>query len=491
MVGITGLGSGINIDDMVSAIVTAERTPKQTQLSNLESKTTAKLTSLGQLKGAISSFQSALVNLNSTSSFLARTVSSSTNTVATGTATQSASAGSYRLEVEQLATGSKVATAAVTDSSVTLGTGSLTLSLGSNTAATIAVDSSNNSLAGIRDAINQTSSNSGINASIITDDQGARLVLTSTKTGENNDITISVNETTAGSSSTNTLSRLAYSGPVTAPAAADYVGGETDVDYLADLAEYQQGPQTLAIAQSAKFTVDGLSVTRDSNVVSDVVSGLSFTLKETGSTTLTVARDDSGVQSKVQEFVDAYNALIGFINTETKVTRVDDTSEPVTGSLVGDGGVRSLVNSIRSAINTPQGGSSALQLLADMGVTTQTDGTLAVDSDRLSAAISSDFEGVASYFTGDTGLAARLGTVLSPYTASGGVLESRTTALEGTLDSIDKQREALDARMESVQARLYDQYNAMDSLLAQLSTTSDSLTALFDSMPGFVYNSGN
>lgn len=174
MVGITGLGSGINIDDMVSAIVTAERTPKETQLSNLETKTTAKLTSLGQLKGAISSFQSALVTLNSTSSFLARTVSSSTSSVATGTATQSASAGSYRLEVEQLATGSKVATAAVTDSSVTLGTGSLTLSLGSNTAATITVDSSNNSLAGIRDAINQTSSNSGINASIITDDQGDR-----------------------------------------------------------------------------------------------------------------------------------------------------------------------------------------------------------------------------------------------------------------------------------------------------------------------------
>lgn len=490
MAGITGLGSGMDIDSMVSAILTAERAPKETQLSNLETKTTAKLTSLGQLKGAVSAFQSALVTLNSTSSFLARTVSSSTNSVATGTATQSASAGSYKLEVEQLASGSKVATAAVTDSSVTLGTGTLTLSLGANTAATINIDSSNNSLAGIRDAINKTSSNSGINASIITDNQGSRLVLTSTKTGEGKDITLSVNETSAGSSSTNTLSRLAYSGPVTAPDAADYAGGETDVDYLADLSAYQQGPQTLAIAQSAKFKVDGLSVTRDTNAVSDVVSGLSFTLKETGSTNLTVTRDESGVQSKVQGFVDAYNTLIGFINTETKVTRVDDTSEPVVGSLVGDGGVRSLVNSIRSAINTPQGGSSSLQLLADMGVTTQKDGTLALDSDKLSAAISSDFEGVASYFTGDTGLAARLGSVLSPYTASGGILESRTSALEGTLDSIDKQKEALDARMESVKTRLYNQYNAMDSLLAQLSTTSDSLTQLFDSMPGFVYNSG-
>lgn len=392
MAGITGLGSGINIDDMVSAILTAERAPKETQLSNLTTKTTAKLTSLGQLKGAISTFQSALVSLNSTSSFLARTVSSSTNTVATGTATQSASAGSYKLEVEQLATSSKVATAAVTDSSATLGTGTLTLNIGSDTAATITVDSSNNSLAGIRDAINKTSTNSGINASIITDNQGARLVLTSTKTGEGKDITLSVNETTAGSSSTNTLSRLAYSGPEPAPDAANYTEGETDAGYLAALSAYQQGPQTLAIAQSAKFKVDGLSVTRDTNAISDVVSGLSFTLKETGSTTLTVARDDSGVQSKVQEFVDAYNTLINFVNTETKVTRVDDTSAPVAGALVGDGGVRSLINSIRSAINTPQGGSSSLQLLADMGITTQTDGTLALDSDKLSAAVSSDFE---------------------------------------------------------------------------------------------------
>ena len=113
MAGITGIGSGMDIDSMVKAISSAEKAPKESQLKRVEAKTTTQLTSLGQLKGAISNFQTALSTLNSPSSFLARKATSSDTAVLTATASQSAVAGSYKLEVEKLASNSKVALAAM------------------------------------------------------------------------------------------------------------------------------------------------------------------------------------------------------------------------------------------------------------------------------------------------------------------------------------------------------------------------------------------
>src|SRR5690606_10748557 len=153
--------------------------------------------------------------------------------------------------------------------------------------------------------------------------------------------------------------------------------------------------------------------------------------------------------------------------------------------LVGDSSVRSLVNTIRSELVSPQG-EGAIRALADMGITTKKDGTLEMDSDKVKKAVSTDFEGVAAYFTGDSGLTSRVSDKLKPYTDGGGILESRTDSLQATIDKVDKQKEDLDTRMKALEERLYKQYNAMDSLVAQLMSTSDSLTQLFDSMPGFV-----
>lgn len=460
MAGITGIGSGMDIDSMVSALVTAQQTPKQNQLDKLETKTTTQLTSLGQLKGAISTFQTALSALNSSSSFLARTATVSTSSVLSASASQSAAAGTYQLEVEHLAASSKVALGAVS-SDTTLSSGTLNIKLGSDTALTLNVDSSNNTLSGIRDAINQAGA--GITASIVTDDSGSRLMLTSSKAGDGNDITVVVSD--VGTDGDTSLSKLAFDGTST-----DSSGG-----------------QVITTAQSAKLTIDGLSITRDSNSISGAVDGVSFELKAEGSSSVTVAKDESGVESKVQSFVDAYNTLMSFINTETNVTTVNDTDAPVAGALVGDSSVRSLVNSIRSELVNVQDGT--IGVLANLGITTKQDGTLEVDSDKLTSAISDNFDAISEYFTGDTGLAARLGSKLAPYTDSDGILEQRTDALQATLDKVDKQNEELTTRMAALSERLYAQFNAMDTLVAQLTATSDSLTSLFENMPGFTSSS--
>jgi len=497
MAGITGIGSGMNIKSMVEAIVSAEQAPKAGQLKKLEAKTTTQLTSLGQLKSAISNFQSALSALNSPSSFLARTVSSSDTKVVTATASQSAVAGSYKIEVEKLASGSKVALAAVpSDANTKLGLGTLTVNVG-GTELAVEVDSTNNTLSGIRDAINKAGSATGLSATVVTDDQGSRLVLSSSKMGDNNDIKVSVEQSGIADGGVS-LSKLAYSGPLAEPV-APIAPNEDDPDYAAAYSAYEEKLQayqaelqafpkaakTLAIAQSAKFSVDGLSVTRTTNNITDVVNGLSFELKATGVSNLSIARDEAGVEANVKKFVDAYNSLIGFINTETKVTTVNDSSTPVTGALVGDSSVRTLINSIRSELVSPQG-EGAIRALADIGITTKKDGTLEMNSEKVKKAITTDFEGMAAYFTGDTGLTSRLGDRLKPYTDGGGILASRTDALQKTIEKVDKQKVDLSTRMKALEERLYKQYNAMDSLVAQLMKTSDSLTQLFDSMPGFV-----
>lgn len=484
MAGITGIGSGMDIKGMVEAIVSAEQAPKAGQLKRLEAKTTTQLTSLGQLKSAISKFQTALTSLNSPSSFLARAANSSDTKVLTVSASQSAQAGSYKVNVHQLASGSKVALAATT-SDAKLNTGSVTIRVGDGAPLNIAVDASNNSLAGIRDAINKAGKGQGLSATIVTDDQGARLVLSSSKAGDGNGITVTVDETGVEASRVS-LNKLAYSGPTAQPTLEDFASAEDpEVAFSDAMAAYAKGAQTLAVAQSAKLTIDGLAVTRDSNSISDVVAGLSFELKGTGPSDLVVTKDEAGVAANVKSFVDAYNSLMSFINTETKVTTVNDSSAPVTGALVGDASVRALVNSIRSELVSPQG-QGTVRALADMGITTKKDGTLEMNSDKVKKAISEDFEGVAAYFTGDTGLAGRLEDRLKPYTDGGGILASRTDALQKTIEKVDKQKVDLTARMKALEDRLYKQYNAMDSLVSQLMKTSDSLTQLFDSMPGFV-----
>ncbi len=483
MAGITGIGSGMDIKGMVDAIVAAERAPKEGQLANLEKKTTTQLTSLGQLKSAISNFQSALSTLNSPSSFLARTATSSDTKVMTASVSQSAQAGSYKVEVQQLASSSKVALAAV-DGKAKLNTGTLDIKVG-DTEFGLTIDSTNNTLDGIRDAINEAGKSAGVSATIITDDHGSRLVLSSSKAGEGNDITVAVDETGVEEGRVS-LNELAYAGQPTKPELEHFAKeDDPDVAFADALADYEKGGQTLATAQSAKLTIDGLAVTRDSNTIDDAVAGLSFTIKSAGSSTLSIAKDEAGVEANVKKFVDAYNTLMTFINTETNVTPVNDTSKPVVGALVGDSSVRSLVNTIRSELVSPQG-EGAIRALADMGITTKKDGTLEMDSDKVKKAVSKDFEGVAAYFTGDSGLASRLGDKLKPYTDGGGILESRTDSLQATIDKVDKQKEDLDTRMKALEERLYKQYNAMDSLVAQLMNTSDSLTQLFDSMPGFV-----
>lgn len=456
-----GLGSGIDIETIVTKTIEAERAPKQGQIDRLKTKTETSLSAVGTLTSALEAFEAALTSLTTAStSFDGLSATSSTSTVASVTAGSSAVTGSYSLEVTSLAKASKVATAVQSGGSSTTyaSGGTLTIDVGDNKDYTVDI-SAGASLADIRDAINaELSSSAGISANIVTDSNGARLVLSSETTGEGTDLYVT---------GTGDLSALNIN--------VDEDGNHSLTQQSGTSAGY------ITLAADASYTLDGLELSSSTNTIT-ALSGLSIKLTGEGSSTLTVAANTEGLQTSIESFVSAYNTLMTVTNALTQVTATDDGSSTDAGALVGDASVRSLLSSIRNALVEPSTTSGDLSVLAQLGITTEKDGTLSIDDDVLSSALESQASNVKGFFTGDNGLITRLKSATEPYTASGGLLETRTDALEATQDDLDDQEAELDRRMETLTTNLYTKYNNMDSLVAQLTATSESVMSTLNAL---------
>lgn len=462
MAGITGIGSGIDIDSIVGAMVNAEKAPKEAQLARLEKASTTKFSALGQLKGALSEFQTAMKDLNSLALFEKRTATSSNTNALTASASKTALAGSYQVTVERLASSSKVATAALASGFSASADGKLTVKLGVADAG-IEVDiATGDTLTAIRDKLNTALADKGISANIVNNpaDGTSRLVLNAKETGTGQDISIET---------------------VDASLTALVVDGSSAV--VGNAAGYLQQ------AADAEFTIDGLALKSPSNTVDGAIPDVTFTL--VGKTeadkplTVTVGQDKSGVTANIKKFVEAYNKLIATTSQLTSVTQVGEGKPPVVGGLVGDATVRTLLSGVRNELVNPAD-QEGVQVLADLGISTQKDGTLKIDDTKLSAALEDNFEAVGTFFTGDSGLMSRVDKHIDGFIQTGGVLEQRMNGLQSTITDIDKQREALSRRVEQLQTRLYAQFNAMDALVGQLNQTGERLTQSLANLPGFV-----
>jgi flagellar hook-associated protein 2 len=477
MAGITGIGSGVDIDAIVKATVAAERAPKQVQLDRLDKASSARLSGLGSLRSTLESLGTTLSTLNTASAFNKQLVSSSVPSVLTATASGNLPVSRFNLQVEQLAAGSKVGLQATTAGN-TFNSGVLTISAGSNTL-NVTVESGKDKLTDIRDAINTAGQAKGISANIVSDASGSRLVLSSSNTGAGNDIKVSAVEdgTTSGSTA---LTVLAFD-PLVSTAAPNSLTGAGGI---------------ITAAQSAKFSVDGLSVVKATNSIDDVISGVTINLVSAQSATdiaagktvdINIAQDKGAVRANLQKFVDAYNKLIDTTSQLTSVIKIGEDKQPLVGPLLGDSSIRNLQAGLRKEL-TSLAGAEGLRSLGELGITTQKDGKLGIDTVKLDAALNTNFDQVAGYLTGDNGLMGRLAAVIKPFNGSGGLLDQRQTGLQSTLSGISKQRDALELRIAQVQERLYKQYNAMDQLVGQLRKTSENLSSQLASLPGVVKN---
>ncbi len=458
---ITGLGTGLDIDGMVTAIADAEKAPKQAQIDRLTTKTETSLSAVGTLTSAVETFEASLTALeSSSSSFEGLGVQSSADGVASATAGAGAVPGSYEVEVISLASSSKVASASLEGGASTTfdSGGTLTIDVGDNASYEVQV-APGASLTEIRDAINsQLSATAGISANIITDASGARLVLSSEVTGEGTDLYVK---------GTGDLAALNIN---------------VDEDGNHDLTQQSgTGAGSITLASNASYKIDGLKLSSSTNTVT-ALSGLSIKLTAEGTTTLTVAPNTEGLKTSIEAFVSAYNNLITVTNALTRVTTSEDETSTDAGALVGDALVRSLLGSIRNELVQPSTGSGELSVLAQLGVTTNKDGTLSIDDAKLSSALETHYDEVQAFFVGDDGLIPRLKSVTEPYTAPGGLLAGRTESLQKTMTQLSEQQQALDRRIDSLTTSLYTKYNNMDILVAQLNASSASLLSTLEAL---------
>ena len=379
-----GIGSNLDVNGIVSQIMALERRPL-TVLDTKEAKYQAQLTAYGSLKGALSSFQSAVAALASPARFSAVTASFADTTVATATASSAAAAGSYSVEVQTLAQSHKLKSATFAATSTTVGTGTLTIRFGTysggtftlnpdQAAQTISVDASESSLAGVRDAIN--TANAGVSASIVNDGSGNRLIIASKDTGVANALKITVEDDDLANTDNAGLSQLAYDAST---------GGTTNLT------------QTFA-AQNATAVIDGIAITKASNTISDAIEGVTLNLLKANTpsaTTLTVTRDTAGIQAAVQSFVTAYNDLNKIVTDLSKY----DAANKRSSTLTGDATVRSVQTQLRGVFNTTLStAGGGLTALSNIGISFQKDGTLKLDSSKLTTALSDSTKDVSTLF---------------------------------------------------------------------------------------------
>lgn len=455
----TGIGSGLDVASIVSQLVAAERAPTQTRLDQREAVALSKLSALGVVNGAVGSFQSALEPLLSLETFQGRTTRTANEETFTATADTSAVPGRYGIEVVSLASGHKIRSDAFAAADTVVGSGTLTISSGAETF-TVDVASPNDTLVEIAGAINDSEFNTTVLATIVNSVDGAHLVLSSADEG----VASAIRVQAAGDPG---LDALVY----------DTVGGVTnmtEVDAAAD----------------ATLFIDGLEVTAESNVVSDAIEGVSISLvgAEAGATyDLTIGFDTEGARDQVRSFVDGYNELIATLASQTAFNAESLIAAP----LFGESAVRNLVYDMRAVV----GGistetASPFQALAEIGITTNLDGTLELDESALGDVFAESFDDVGRLFSDDGGFATLLDDLLGGFLEPESALATRTGGLETLIEDIGEQREALDLRMVTVEARLTAQFSALDSLISQLDSTSAFLGQQLANLPGYTNNSG-
>lgn len=472
-----GVGSGLALDDLVTQLISAERKPKQDRLDKKEESLDSVISGIGQLKSKMSDFLDSVDELRSDFKLQGRepTIDNPDESVEpfTAEASNSAVKGSYQIAIERLASGSRIETADAayantTDSVLSSGSGSLTFKIDSTGDSFSVNVTAGMTLQQLSSAVNSASGNFGVNASIIdtgTVAGGAKLVFSSTTTGDGNDLVI-VNDNDLADlqkvSTTDSTELSTYLTPVVS-------------------------------AQNAQATIDGIAVESDTNTFENTISNVSFEATEVSSkdslgdflkSKLTIGFDTQGLDKKIRDFVDNFNTLANEIKTLTKYGQSELEDD---GALAGDYMVRSIQNGLANIIGSNVS-NSALGGLFNIGVELNQDGELEISAtdefglgsgeDRLKDALENNYDEIAALFTDeDEGIAARLYDYTKEYTTFSGLLTTRERSAKDEKDQLATEREQFELRMLSFEQILRDKYLNLDQTVARLNQTGNALIA--------------
>ncbi len=435
-----GVGSGLDVASIVQQLMAVERQPL-TRLDAQKTSYNAKLSAFGQLKSALSKLQDAAATLTKASTFSATTSNVGDTKSFTATSTSGAQTGSYSIEVGQLARAQRTATSATTAPDVSAG-GKLTITLASGGSKEVDF-SSGGSLQDLRNAIN--AADAGVSAQIVNNGSVDQLVISSKESGASNAFSLAGTGALAG-----------FSFDPAAPA-GDMVSVQT--------------------AQDATVKIDGLSITRASNTISDAIEGVTLKLvKPTdGEATIAVSRDDEPAKKAIDDFAKAYNELNSLIRSQTNY----DSASKKAGALNGDSSVRSIQTQIRGVFANPISGLDGAKMLSEIGLSFKSDGSMVVDSTKLGEALADPALKVSQLFGGNgsvNGFAKTLESSIKSILDGNGLIASRTEGIDRSIKALEGRREALEARLTKIEARYSAQFSALDASMASMNSTSAFLT---------------
>jgi flagellar hook-associated protein 2 len=459
----TGIGSGLDINAIVSTLTTAHGAAENSQLAQESSTLNTQISAFGTFSSALSTLQATLTPLETSSSLATLTATLGDPTIATATATADAVPAQYTLAVQNLAAAASLSSAPLSSATDSVGTGTLTIAVGTKSAS-IDIDDTDNSLQGIAAAINSAPNNPGVTATILTTTAGARLVISGNATGASNGITVTESGGDGG------LAALVYD-PAT--------GTE-------NLTETQA-------AADANFTINGYAATSPTNQVTGAISGVTLNLLKTtapaaaatattpatpaASTTLSIAQDSSAAATSIGTFVTALNGLLTSVQSLTGY----DASTQTAGALQGNATLQAFQDQLENILDqVDSGNTSGISSLADLGITANTQGTYDSNSTTLGNALSGNLSGVVGLLGGSNGIATELNTLINQYVEPGGLLSTINQGLQTGLQNVATQQTSLNAQLATYSATLTAEYNAMDTAVALLKQTQTYLTAEFD-----------
>jgi flagellar hook-associated protein 2 len=445
----TGIGSGLDVSGIINGLMSVERRP----LEILQAKSqliTSKISAYGELVSGISAFQSSISSLNSLDALDKFKTTSTDDSSVKITSTDEPELGSYNIIVNRLAEQHRLVSSELLSTDTFGGSAgdSITIQVGANAQDSITIDLSTAlTLSQIRDAITNDDNNPGLKASVINgNDSNQKLIFNSNDIGADNAIT------------------FAYGGNILA-STFDF---QTLNDIGGDLAKLD-----------AEFSIDGYTITRPENSISDVITGVTFDLLKAdlgNAHTISVSKDNAAAEKQVKTLADAYNKLRTTISSQRS------------GSLGTDNVLSMLQNQIISILNTPAT-TGSYSVLSQIGLSIQKDGSMQVDSEVLTAALETNPADVAQLLAADgDGFANRLSTLSDNWISSNGLLNSRTEGLNDRISDITDQQLNIERRLTQVEARYRAQFSALDTLVSQFQNTGAFLTSQLAQLPSLTLN---
>ena len=460
-ISVGGLVSGLDTNSIIDQLLALQQQPI-VRLQQQEAGYQVQLSAYGSLQSTLNSLKSAMEDLESVSDLTSFSATSGDTDLFTASVSDTATPGSYEITVTQLAKVHKL-TSGGFDEAEAVGEGTIHLKVGSGSTVDITV-SATDTIDDVAQAINDAET--GVQAAVIFDGTDYFLTLAADETGAENVINLTVTDTgDSNNTDMNGLSRLVYDQGVT---------------------------ENLSQAQGAAdsiITVDGVAdIHRDTNVIDDVIKGVTITLESApeapdNEATLTVSLNTSEVVSKIDSFVSAYNDLLDFFSTHQSYDQATESS----GVLLGDSTTNMIHNRLRSLVEDTVPGVDEFSRLSDMGISVNQDGHLEVDSSKLNEALDDHFDEVVQFFTqsteGSEGFAVRMVDTLDAILKStDGTLAARTDGIQNSIDDIQDQVERIEMRISAWESRTRAQFEALEVLLGQYQTTSNYLTQQIGSL---------